>query len=516
MNQQLRTSLLTSALFLLLFSFLSAEAVNIEVKEHTLANGMKFLVVENHDAPVFSTQIRVNAGGLDEKLGYTGISHFLEHMMFKGTEIFGTSNYAEEARLMDQIDSIGVLLLEEWYIIHDPMNYPPDSTLYKKYRQDIADIQDIQKNYVIKDELWETYLQNGGSGLNASTSEEGTQYYVSLPANKLELWFLMESDRFKNTIFREFYSERDVVYEERRMRTEDSYWGKMKEQFEAAAFTAQSYNHPVVGWAADVETWDHDLLKKYYHTYYVPNNTYAAIVGDVNAEEVFALAEKYFGNWEQGPEIRRQVTFEPPQIGERRIEVEYDANPMLMIGYHMPASGHPDVVVLDLISDLLSRGRTSRLNKSIVDDQKLASYVSAGISYARYPTLFTVMGAPLPGKSLDELEQSIYAELDKLKNEPISDWEMEKIHNQYDANMIRSVNSNRGLCWRLLQNEIVNGNWTYMNDYWEAYKAVTPEDIMRVAKQYLNKSNRTVAWLVKPEVGDEVVSDASMQMEGGK
>jgi predicted Zn-dependent peptidase len=186
-----------------------ASDINLDVKDTTLANGMKILVLENHDAPVFSAMIRAKVGSVDEKDGQTGLSHFLEHMMFKGTKIFGTSNYEAEVPLMKGIDSLGALFKQEWVKINSS-DGSPDSTLYQKYRDEIAELQKKQDQYVVKDELWEAYLKNGGTGLNASTGQDGTQYYVSLPSNRLELWALLESDRFGNTIFREFYSEKDV------------------------------------------------------------------------------------------------------------------------------------------------------------------------------------------------------------------------------------------------------------------------------------------------------------------
>jgi len=414
--------------------------------------------------------------------------------------------------LIRQIDSIAELFHAEWYKLHDPMNYPPDSTLYKQYREDIAQVQEQQKELVVKDELWETYLKNGGTGLNASTGNDATQYYVSLPSNRLELWALLESDRFRNTIFREFYSERDVVYEERRMRTDNRPWGKLGEQLSATAFTSSGYHHPVVGWATDIETFDHDLLKDYYHTYYTPNNMIAVICGDVDAEEVFKLAEKHFGDWERGPKPPRQSTMEPKQTGEKRVTVEFDANPSLYLGYHIPAAGHPDIAALDLLSDILSSGRTSRLNKEVVENKKIATSAWAGSSFSRYPDLFTCGGTPLKGHTTLELEEAIYEEIEKMKTEPVTQWELEKVKNQYDSRMIRSVNSNMGLCWRLSHYEAMTGSWDYINTYWTDLKAVTADDIMRVANEYLVESNRTVATLVKTESE----SDAAPKRKPGK
>ncbi len=476
--------------------------INIDVKEKTLSNGMHILVLENHDAPVFSTIIRAKVGGVDEKAGQTGLSHFLEHMLFKGTKIFGTVDYEAEKPLMDKIDSIAVLLHKEWAKINDPLQNA-DSTLYKQYRQEIADIQKDISQYVVKDELWETYLKHGGSGLNASTGQDGTQFYVSLPSNRFELWALLESDRFGNAIFREFYSERDVVYEERRLRTDNSPWGTMYEALGANAFVASGYRNPVIGWATDIETYDRDLLQDYFHTYYSPNNLVAAVVGDVDAEEVFEVCEKYFGRIPRGPEPPVMKTREPVQNGEKRVEVVYDANPMVFIGWQCPAIGHPDMPALDVMTSILSTGRTSRFNKSIVEDQKLATRASIWAGESRYDDLILASAVPLQPHTCAEVEQAIYAEIDKLKTEPVTEWELQKIRNQLDANFIKGLNSNLGMAWRLCANHAMTGDWKYLIRSYEALKKVTADDIMRVANEYFKPERRTVVTMVRPAVAEE-------------
>ncbi|MFH1892269.1 MAG: pitrilysin family protein [Candidatus Zixiibacteriota bacterium] len=499
---QAKTLLLAASLLALMsFSVAVASDINIDVKETTLSNGMKILVLENHDAPVFSAMIRARVGAVDEKAGQTGLSHFLEHMLFKGTKTFGTSDYEAERPLMAKIDSIGELLRAEWGRIHNPL-LPLDSTLYQKYRKEIEDIQMEQAKYIIKDEMWETYLKNGGSRLNASTGQDGTQFYVSLPSNRLELWALLESDRFGSTVFREFYSERDVVYEERRLRTDTQPRGKMDEAMGAAAFTASGYSHPVVGWASDIETWDHDLLKDYFHTYYSPNNLVASVVGDVDANEVFAVCEKYFGKIPRGPEPPIITTLEPEQKGERRVIVEFDASPSINIGWHCPPIGHPDNAALDVLTSILSQGRTSRFNKSIVEEQKLATRASIYSSSSRYTDLIAAYATPLQPHTCAEAEQAIYDEIDKLKIEPVSEWELQKIRNQLDADFIRGMDSNLGMGWRLAHYYAMTGDWKYMLTSYENMKKVTAADIMRVANEYFSPDERTVVTLVKTESKD--------------
>jgi len=485
-------------LTMMLSSVVAASEIDIDVKEATLSNGMKILVMENHDAPVFSTVIRARVGAVDEKPGQTGLSHFLEHMLFKGTEIFGTLDYDTEKPLMDRIDSLAELMHQEWAKINDPL-VPLDSSLYKKYREEIAEVQKEQSQSVIKDELWEVYLKHGGTGLNASTSEDGTQYYVSLPSNRLELWALMESDRFGNTVFREFYSERDVVYEERRQRIDTSPRGKMWEALSTSAFLASGYSHSVIGWATDIETWDHDLIKDYFRTYYSPNNLVAAVVGDVDADEVFAICEQYFGRIPRGPEPPVMTTREPEQTGERRVTVEFDANPSVIIGWHCPAIGHPDNAPLDVMTSILSSGRTSRFNRSIIEDKKLATRAWISSPYSRFDDLTVASATPMQPHTCEEVEQAIYEEMEKLKTEPVSEWELEKIKNQLDASFIRRLNSNRGMAWRLSHNYAVAGDWKYLLKSYEDIKKVTAEDVMRVADKYFVPENRTVVTMVQVE-----------------
>ncbi len=504
----MRTVYITGVILIvtMLMTVASASNINLDVKERTLANGMQILVLENHDAPVFSAIIRAKVGSVDEKDGKTGISHFLEHMMFKGTKIFGTTNYEAEIPIMRRIDSLGALLKQEWVKINSS-DSSPDSTLYKKYREEIAEVQKEGDQYVVKDELWETYLKNGGTGLNASTGEDGTQYYVSLPANRIELWALMEADRFGNAVFREFYSEKDVVYEERRLRTDNQPGGRISEVLTNNAFVASSYRHAVIGWASDIETYDHQMLKDHYRTYYAPNNLIAVIVGDVDADKTFELCEKYFGKLKRSPDPPLITTREPEQKGEKRVETEFDANPTLRIGWHCPPFGHPDNAVLDVLTSILSSGRTSRFNKQIVEAKKLARDAGIWSSSSRYTNLIVASATPIQPHTCDDIEQAIYEEIDKLKTEPVSDWELQKIRNQLDANFIRGLNSNLGLAWRLSYYQAMAGDWKYLMEYYKQLKAVTAEDIMAAANKYFQPDKRTVVTLVKPVSNSDSIEE---------
>ena len=301
----------------------------------------------------------------------------------------------------------------------------------------------------------------------------------------------------KNLILREFYSEKDVVMEERRMRTETSPFGLMFEQLNAAAFTAHPYGWPVIGWMSDIQNITKEQTENYFTQYYAPNNSVVVAVGDINPPEVIELVEKYFSDIPAQPPIPEVKTVEPEQKGERRIEVEYDANPMLAIAYHKPDIMHSDQFVFEVIQNLLSEGRTSRLYESLIEKKRMAVMARSYAGGSEYPDLFLVLVTPRHPHTTEQLEQEIYNELERLKNEPPTEWELQKIKNQLEADFIRGLESNSGLADEIGYYEAVTGDWRYINTAIEKIKAVTAEDVMRVAKKYFTKTNRTVGTLVK-------------------
>jgi predicted Zn-dependent peptidase len=310
----------------------------------------------------------------------------------------------------------------------------------------------------------------------------------------------MESDRMQNLVLREFYSERDVVMEERRLRTENSPFGLLMEQLNAATYTAHPYGWPVIGWMSDIQNIKKEEVAKYFKQYYSPNNAVIVAVGDINPDEVIRLVEKYFGDIPRQPPSPKVTTVEPKQIGERRVYVEYDANPVLSIAYHKPAAGHPDQYVFDVIEAILSSGRTSRLYKSIIEDKQIAVMASAYGGPSKYADAFLFLSMPRNPHTAEDVEAAIYEELEKLKATPVTGHELQKIKNQLEANFVRSLESSSGLASKIASYEAIYG-WRYLNTLVENTLAVTPEDIMRVANEYFTKTNRIVAILVKKEKG---------------
>jgi predicted Zn-dependent peptidase len=500
--------------FLLLALFCAstsqANEIKLDVRRKVLDNGLRILVMENHTAPVVSAFVRFNVGSVDEKPGITGTAHLLEHMMFKGTHTLGTRDYEAEQPILAEIDRLAHAWEAEKALLLSPYGGGSQDRA-QALRDSIAALQEEQKRLVIKDELWGLYLKNGGTGLNASTSQNSTQYYVQLPKNRLELWAYLESDRIAHPVLREFYSERDVVGEERRMSRENTPGGKLREQFTAAAFTAHPYGWPVVGWAADISTVMREQVEQFFTRYYAPNNCVVALVGDISTDEVFALCEKYFGPIPRQPAPDPVFTAEPEPAGEKRIDVEYDAEPQLMIGYLATQLGDPDQPALQVISSVLTDGRTSRLYRRLVDG-KIAQYVRSGDpGMVRYPDLFEVDAAPLEGHTCAEIEQIVYDELDRLKTSPVTSWELEKVRNQILAGFINQLNSNTGMAIRLAGWEQMTGDWNHMVEDRDATLAVTADDIQRVAQKYFVQKHRTVATLVKPAQTGEAAKPPAAQ-----
>ena len=481
----------------------AAERQRLEdrVVEHRLANGLTVLIVERHQSPVVSINMTFDVGGLDEQTGQTGIAHLYEHMAFKGTPTLGTKDYGRERPLLDEtqrlqreIESLRARLR----IRGEDETASPDLA---KLRTAFKEAQDRAGEWVVGNEMAQLYQRHGAIGLNASTGKDVTRYTVSLPANRLPLWAAIESDRMQHPVLREFYKERAVVLEERRLRTEDSPIGLLYETFAAAAYQAHPYGFPTIGWASDIASLTPEATEAFFKTYYGPGNATVAIVGDVNARDTIALIERTFGTIANPGATPAIVTVEPSQRGERRVEVQYDAEPILAIGYHKPGIGHPDDYVFDVLDAVLSEGQTSRLYTKLVRELRIATTVGTDTNFpgAKAPSLFVIHAAPRAPHTVREVEDAIYAELDRLAREPVSRRELDKVLNNIDAELVRSLRSNSGLASQLAFFQTVAKDWRYVLKARDRVAAVTPEDIQRVAARYLIPANRTVAWIAKPK-----------------
>lgn len=550
-------------------------AVNLKVEKFTLENGMRFLVVQRKNAPVFYMHIGFDVGSMDEVTGTSGVAHIIEHMFSRGTKTIGTKDWSKEEPLLKKIDEtveraniekikiywneynydtisevVGRAMLIESAALGTQVEFENSCAMNQQSLSDLAktlfsapsgespeaarwiplkeqwaavfteitkikksdswpvfmNIKQLEKerhelekeadSYIVENEFDILLEKNGARGKNASTSNEWTGYYYGLPKNRLELFFAMESDKFQNPAFRGFYKELDVVKEEERMRVEDNPQGQLSLILNGLAFISHPYGRPIIGWKSDLEMLTRPKALEFYREFYVPNNAVCVLVGDVEKMEVKKLAEKYFGPIPRGKEPRRVTTRELEQRGERRGILKYPSDPMIWMAYHRPAVGHPDMYVLDVVSQILGYGRTSRLYKSVVETRK-AAYCACSNQDTKCPALFVFYSAPLPGGNVSEIEPLIYAEIDRLISDGVTDRELEQVKNTVTVEFLKGMESSEDLATTLAHQELRTGSWEFLMEYPKVISKITSEDVKRVAKKYFTPENRTIAILEK-------------------
>jgi predicted Zn-dependent peptidase len=466
---------------------LAAFEKRITVKK--LDNGLTVVICERPEAPVFSFNTNVDAGSVQDPMGQTGLAHMFEHMAFKGTDKIGTTDYAAEKVALAKVEtSYAAYILErDKQIGKDPQKL---KDLQKAWQDDIADAQ----KYVKPNEFPQILESNGAEGMNASTGEDQTEYHYSFPENRLELWAYLESERFMHPVMREFYKERNVVIEERRMRVDSNPIGRLLEQLTTAAFQAHPYHRPGIGWMSDLNTFSATDAQHFFDVYYTPSNMVVAVVGDVKTSEALPVIEKYFGRIPSRPLPDPRTTTEPPQNSERRVVLHDRSQPLYLEGYHRPDYRDKDDNVYDAIADLMSNGRTSRLYRALVRDKKIAAYSAgfSGLPGSKYPHLFAFYAFPLPGHKNEEVAQAIHVEIDRLKNEDISDEELKMIRTRAKANLLRGLDDNEGLASELALFQARYGDWRELFHQVENLDKVSKADIRRVANQTFVPNNRTV------------------------
>lgn len=457
-----------------------------QVTEFKLANGLKFLVLERHQAPVVSFLTYADVGGADEADGKTGVAHFLEHLAFKGTTRIGTTNYAQEKPLLDRLDRLATQLQAA-----TQKNLAAEAETLKA---EFSSTEAAAARLVKQNELGRIVEQAGGVGLNANTSTDATRYFYSFPANKLELWMSLESERFLEPVFREFYKEKDVILEERRLRTENSPIGQMIEVFLDKAFTRHPYRRPVIGYDQDIRNLTRADVQQFFRTHYVPSNLTIAIVGDINPAEVKRLANLYFGRYKASPQPPDVVAIEPAQTEAREVTLRLQSQPWYLEGYHRPALNHPDNVVYEMIGSILSDGRTSRLYRSLVEKQQLALTAQgfSGFPGNKFPNLMLFYALTAPGRGVDEVATALRTEIDRLKTQPVSAQELDRVKTNARADLLRSLDSNMGMAQALLEYEVKTGDWRNLFKEVDQIAAVTADDILRVAKATFTEQNRTI------------------------
>jgi predicted Zn-dependent peptidase len=456
-----------------------------------LANGLTVIVCERPEAPVFSFFTHVDAGSVQDPMHKTGLAHMFEHMAFKGTDTIGTRDYAGEKAALAKVEAAYAAYLAERdkAVGRDEQKL---KQLEQKWKEAIAEADKFSAPYI--NEFGKIVESEGGEGMNAFTNYDETGYHYSFPTNRLELWAYLESERFIHPVMRQFYKERNVVIEERRMRTDSNPVGRLLEQFTEEAFAAHPYHRPTIGWISDLNSFSATDAQNFFNTYYVPSNMVVTVVGDVKAAEAMPIVEKYFSRIPTRPMPDTATTSEPPQNSERTVVLHEQSQPLYIEGYHRPDYRSADDQVYDAIADLMSNGRTSRLYRALVRDKQIASDSAGftGLPGNKYAHLFAFYAFPIPGHKPQEMAVAIHAEIERLKKEDISDEELKMIKTRAKATLIRSLGSNEGLAFALGLNQSRYDDWRELFRSVDRIEKVTKADIRRVANQTFVSENRTV------------------------
>ena len=485
-------------------------AQQVAVKEHQLSNGMKVLLLERNDAPSISGGWVARVGSVDERPGITGMAHLFEHMMFKGTPTIGTKDYekdieiiAAQEKVRDAMRSEERRMREMWRRgeITDLQDPDQKTAEWKQLNEEFKKLVEDHRKVIVKNEFDRIYTANGGSGMNAYTSYDHTAYFITVPANKLELFMWMESERLLRPVLREFYAERDVVFEERRMRTESTPLGKFFESFNSLFWESHPYSWPIIGWPSDITAISKKQADAFYGTYYMPQNLTLVLVGNFKSKPALALAEKYFGRLKKGEGLPPDVvTLEQPQKAEKRFYAEAETNPNVDIYWHTPAFGHKDTYPLSVLAQVLST-RTGRLHKELVLGKKLATDTWAWQGARKYAGEFNMGAEITEGNTPEMAEQEIYRLIEQIKTEPVPAKELQKVKNNFAAAEYRRLSSNHPILMQIMRSEGL-GNWREINEAGPKIQAVTPADLQRVVRKYFTKENRAVAvYTRKPGTG---------------
>jgi predicted Zn-dependent peptidase len=458
-----------------------------------LPNGLTLIVCERPEAPVFSFYTLVDAGSADDPLGASGLAHMFEHMAFKGTDQIGTTDYPAEKVALAKVESAYAAFDAEYR-----KRVGQDPAKLEALKKAFEDAQAAAQKYVVPNQFAELAEQNGAVDLNASTEEDSTQYFWSMPENRLELWAYMESARIAHPVEREFYKERDVVQEERRMRIDSNPIGAMVEQFLATAYVAHPYGRSGVGWESEISQVSATEADAFHKKYYVPSNIVVAVVGDLKAADAMPMLTKYFGVIPAGPRPEPMTTVEPAQFAEKTVIIREPTQPFYLEGYHRPDYRDPDDSVYDAITDIFSNGRTARLYKSLVRDQKIAADAEgfSGFPGQKFPGLFAFYAVPVPGHSPDEMRDAIHKEIDKLKNTAVSDDELAMFKTRARAGLLRGLADNEGLAHQLAEYQTRYGDWRELFRELDRIDKVTKADVRRVANKVFVESNRTSTSIV--------------------
>lgn len=484
-----------AAAFMALVALLAAcaaqavEALNIDVQEFTLENGLTILVVERHQVPTVAVCLTYRVGSADESSGITGIAHFVEHLYDKGTPMLGTTDAALEQKLIAEKDEVITALRAE------RAKKDPDLEKVKALEARYAELKAEHEKITVSGEIDKILIEAGAEDKNATTGFDRTNYFMSLPANKLELWCAIFSQIMRGPVFREFYEEQQVILEERRMRVGNSPGGALWEALLSAAYVGHPYHHPILGWADDMASYTRDAVTAFYTRYYAPNRAVLSIVGDVEAKAAVALIETYFGDIPRQPPPGTRRTTEPAPRGEKIITVEFDAQPIVFSAWLTVPLDDPDHAAFDVLGEIMSGGRTTRLYKRLVEEEQTAVNIWSGILNLRDTNLFMYGATPKAPHSVEEVDAAVLDEFEKVKAELVGARELQRAKNQLAAWFVRRMESNLDLAKILGEYEVMIG-WEFLRNYVAKMEAVTAEDVQRIARTYVSRTNRTLGYIV--------------------
>jgi predicted Zn-dependent peptidase len=479
--------------------------LQLEVEELELKNGMRFLLIERRQSPTVACMILVGVGSADEPRGRTGMAHFLEHLLFKGTSKLGTADYSAEKptllaieRTMDAIDAERNRLARETSGGTSGGTSGSTSPELERLNAELARLEAEMRRHVIKNEIWGIYNRHGAGSQNAFTSEDLTAYFVVLPANKLEVWARVESERMMGSVLREFYSERSVVQEERRRSRETTPQGMANEALMATAYVSHPYHNPVIGWMSDLEHLRRDDVLDFYRTFYQPSNMVGVLVGDFDRNEAEDLIQRHFGRLESNRVVRPRRPVEPPMNGMRERIVEFDAEPELRLAFRVPVMSHPDFPAIDVLASILGGARTSRLRKRLLLEEQAVRAVGASLARNLDPWLFEIHVQPLAGRTIKEVESMVWEEIHRLARAPATAEELGAARTRMRADTVYLLESNFSLGLWLGRHELMDGDWSEGYRHLRRVEKVTPDEVMRVAATYLTPRNEVRVELKRP------------------
>ena len=479
------------------------EQFKSRVSRFTLNNQVTFLVVERHRAPVVSCVTFVDTGGANEPRGNTGMAHFLEHMAFKGTPDIGTKNWEAEKACLKKLDKAYAQWLQAKF---HPVEHSRDKL--QQLRRNFERLRQKAAQYAVPNAYAKVLEKNGFTHLNAMTSKDYTMYFCSLPANRIELWFNLESARLKHPVFRQFYTEKQVILEEKRMRIESDPRGRMMEELLAMAYMAHPYGVPTIGWKTDIATTTRPDMVAFYKQHYISSNITIVVAGDVNLEQIKSLAGTYFAHMKPEESKSPFITREPKQRSIRRFKKTGPNHPIYMEAYHTVNQMHQDAKPLRLLADMLSEGRISRFYQQLVVKEGLAQTIRVynGFPGDKYPGLFLIYAIPRRGVSLKRLKEGIRQVITRLVQQGVRPEELQRAKTGIRADLIRKLNSNLGLAQELAEAEAQKGGWQEVFHSLKAYEQVKADQVDSVAEKYLVPENRTSGRLLLREDGEGQVN----------